>query len=228
LIQAFPDLHNAELTDDYIRQAAGQFKTQFAVTNRPAPLATAMIATGAVAKSRATLSRFGQRVIARENRLITICGGVVLLTAIGALAFMPGSSKQAKQPPADLPGQHNVVVDKPTIPEEKKDPVVSTEHPDNGIPVVVTPVHPPDKPVHKKDLVRDKKTGGDDDNSGTKDVKTEKPVEDHSGDEKKDDSKEKKKDPLGDLFKTHKKKEPGGKDEPGWKKLKGLFKKNKN
>jgi serine/threonine-protein kinase len=86
LANAFPELKNAELTDNYITAAQNFSSSSFHKRiSKPAEI----LGGKNISKPVEVYERLKGKVTAKENRLIVICGSVVLLTAIMAFIFMP-------------------------------------------------------------------------------------------------------------------------------------------
>ena len=94
LINAFTELKNAELTDDYIKVAVQNSAAPSSQKRISKP--TEIAGDKKISKPLAVYERFKGKVVAKENRLVVICGSVVLLTAIMAFIFMPRSSNAGK------------------------------------------------------------------------------------------------------------------------------------
>ncbi|HMG67489.1 MAG TPA: serine/threonine-protein kinase, partial [Chitinophagaceae bacterium] len=92
LMNAFPELRNVELTESYVI-AASQNVSSPAVQYKKGvtPQATQVFQGTSGNKPMAILGSLKQKALAKENRLIVICGSVVLLTAAMAFILMPGS-----------------------------------------------------------------------------------------------------------------------------------------
>ena len=90
----FTELKNAELTDDYIKVAVQNSAAPSSQKRISKP--TEIAGDKKISKPLAVYERFKGKVVAKENRLVVICGSVVLLTAIMAFIFMPRSSNAGK------------------------------------------------------------------------------------------------------------------------------------
>jgi serine/threonine-protein kinase len=93
LANAFPEFKNAELTGNYIT-AAQQFSP--ALPQKRISKPAAIPGGKKISKPVEVYERLKGKVTAKENRLVVICGSVVLLTAIMAFIFMPRSSNIGK------------------------------------------------------------------------------------------------------------------------------------
>ncbi|HEY2720953.1 MAG TPA: serine/threonine-protein kinase [Chitinophagaceae bacterium] len=97
LINAFPDLRTAELTESYVSAAAQYVSSpSISLKKKVTPQATQVFEGGASSGSFGIVGKLKQKALAKENRLLVICGSVVLLTAVMAFIFMPHGSNSGK------------------------------------------------------------------------------------------------------------------------------------
>lgn len=152
LSNAFPDLRNVELTESYVN-AAAQYISSPAIPlkKKVTPQPTQLFQGNATNSAIGFIGKFKQKILAKENRVIVICGVVVLLTAVMAFIFMPrGSSKNTKEDNSVATQPQEKIIPVNPSGDNKKNSSVDTSNqqgnPNNPL-INPNPITLPDQPL---------------------------------------------------------------------------------